>query len=329
MIVLGLGLADAIKMVFQNFQTMFNVKFQNMMIKEINNCNYKRVLSLSISNFNSNSSEEFQNRIYSANQISTVITNSLSNLYDTIYYLAYTFVILIYSPLLSLIYIIYSILSVTYHKLLMPYINFLYNKNWKNNGISMNSLSREAIIGIKDIKSLNMVDQIIHDYDIKQTKYYNEQTRINKLSASTHFIISFFALIRDISVPITGYYLYTKNMLTIPNFILFMAYKSNITALFNNISNLIVNISNVEANAIRGSELYDDKIFASEKFGKISKQDIIGNIKINNLDFSYKGGNKLFSNLNLSIDSNKITAIVGRSGEGKTTILSLINKFYK
>lgn len=121
MIVLGLGVATAIKMIFQNFQVIFNVKLQNMMVKEINNCNYKRVLSLEISNFNNNSSEEFQNRIYSANQISTVITDSLSNLYDTIYYLAYTFIILIYSPILSLVYIIYSILSVIYNKLLKWY----------------------------------------------------------------------------------------------------------------------------------------------------------------------------------------------------------------
>lgn len=327
-IVLCLGLAVAIKMIFQNFQTIFNVKLQNMMVKEINNCNYKRVLSLEVSNFNNNSSEEFQNRIYSANQISTVITNSLANLYDTIYYLSYTFVILFYSPLLSLVYIIYSILSVTYRKLLTPYINNLYNKNWKNNGISMNSLSREAIVGIKDIKSLNMIDQIILDYDKKQTKYYNEQTRINTFSAKTNFIISFFALIRDVSVPLLGYYLYTKNMLTIPNFILFMTYKSNITSLFNNISSFIVNISDVEANAIRGAQLYDDKIFSSEKFGDINRENLKGNIKINNLDFLYENDRQLFKNLNLTIESNKINAIVGRSGEGKTTILSLINKFY-
>lgn len=327
-IVLWLGLAVAIKMIFQNFQTIFNVKLQNMMVKEINNCNYKRVLSLEVSNFNNNSSEEFQNRIYSANQISTVITNSLANLYDTIYYLSYSFVILFYCPLLSSIYIIYSILSVTYRKLLTPYINNLYNKNWKNNGISMNSLSREAIVGIKDIKSLNMVDQIIIDYDKKQTKYYNEQTRINTFSAKTNFIMSFFALIRDISVPLLGYYLYTKNMLTIPKFILFMTYKSNITSLFNNISSFIVNISDVEANAIRGAQLYDDKIFSSEKFGDVNRENLKGNIKINNLDFSYENDRQLFKNLNLTIESNKINAIVGRSGEGKTTILSLINKFY-
>lgn len=327
-IVLGLGISVSIKMIFQNFQAIFNVKLQNMMVKEINNCNYKRVLSLEISNFNNNSSEEFQNRIYSANQISTVITNSLSNLYDTIYYLSYTFVILFYSPILSLIYIVYSILSVVYSKVLTPYINTLYNKNWKTNGISMNSLSREAIIGIKDIKSLNMVNQIIVDYDEKQTKYYNEQTRINTLSVKTNFIMSFFALIRDVSIPLLGYYLYTKNMLTIPNFILFMTYKSNITSLFSNVSNFIVNISDVEANAIKGAQLYDDEVFSSEKFGNINKKDLLGNIKIKNLDFSYENDRSLFKNLNLTIESNKITAIVGRSGEGKTTILSLINKFY-
>ena len=328
-IVLFFGIAVAIKMIFQNFQTIFNVKIQNMMVKEINNCNYKRVLSLEISNFNNISSEEFQNRIYSANQISTVITNSLSNLYDTIYYLSYTFVIVIYTPILSLIYLIYSIINVLYHKILMPYINSMYNKNWKENGVKMNSLSREAIVGIKDIKSLNMVDQIINDYDKKQTKYYDEQTRINTLSAKTNFIMSFIALIRDVSIPILGYYLYCKNMITIPNFILFMTYKSNITSLFNNLSSFIVNVSDVEANAIRGSQLYNDNIFKSEKFGTIKKKDLMGNIKIQNLNFSYENDRKLFEDLNLEIESNKITAIVGRSGEGKTTILSLINKFYK
>lgn len=327
-IALCLGLAVGVKMTFQNFQTIFNVKLQNMMVKEINNCNYKRVLSLEISNFNNNSSEEFQNRIYCANQISTVITNSLSNLYNTIYYLSYTFVILIYSPILSLIYIIYSITSVLYHKILMPYINSMYNKNWKENGVIMNSLSREAIVGIKDIKSLNMVDQIISDYDKKQTRYYNEQTRINTFSAKTNFIMSFIALIRDVSVPILGYYLYTKNLLTIPNFILFMTYKENITSLFNNLSDFIVNISNVEANAIKGAQLYNDSIFMSEKFGSINKQQLIGDIKITNLDFFYEKDRNLFKNLSLCIEPNKITAIVGRSGEGKTTILSLINKFF-
>lgn len=169
-IVLCLGVANAVKMTFQNFQTIFNVKFQNKMVKAINNCNYKRVLSLEISNFNKNNSEEFQNRIYSANQISTIITNSLSN--------------------------------------------------------------------------------------------------------------------------------------------------------------FIINLSDVEANAIKGSQLYDDNIFKSGNFGTIKKNNLIGNIKINNLDFSYENDNILFKNLYLNIESNKITAIVGRSGEGKTTILSLINKFY-
>lgn len=328
LLVLGLGISVAIKMIFQNFQKIFNVKFQNMMIKEINNSNYKRVLSLQISNFNSRSSEEFQNRIYSADRISSVITNSLANLYETVNYLSYTLVILFYCPILSLIYIFYSVLSVIYRKILTPYINNLYNRNWKDHGISMNSLSREAIIGIKDIKSLNMVDQIMKEYDIKQEKYYNEQTKINTFSAKTNFIMSTFALIRDVCVPLLGYYLYLKNIITIPDFILFISYKSNISALFTNIADFISNLSDVEANAIRGVQLYNDELFKSENFGNISSNNLLGNITFKNLNFSYGNNDILFKNLTLTIDANKINAIVGRSGEGKTTILSLINKFY-
>lgn len=328
-IVMLFGLATLIKMTFQNFQNIFNVKLENMIVKEINNCNYKRVLSLKIDNFNNNSSEEFQNRIYSAKQISTIITNTLTNLYDTIYYLSYTITITIYTPILSLIYITYSILKIIYNKILMPYLNYRYNKNWKENGIKMNLLSREAIIGIKDIKSLNMANQLIQNYDKNQNQFYNEQNRINTFSAKTNFIMSFFALLRDISIPLLGYFLYIKNLITIPNFILFMTYKSNISSLFDNISNLIVNISNIEANAYKGAQLYDDKVFENEKFGKVNKDSLNGNIVFKNLSFKYNNDTELFNNLNLTISVNKINAIVGRSGEGKTTILSLINKFYE
>lgn len=53
-------------------------------------------------------------------------------------------------------------------------------------------------------------------------------------------------------------------------------------------------------------------------------------IQLRNLSFTYDGaGNKpVLKNINLSFPSGKITAIVGMSGSGKTTILKLLQKFY-
>jgi ATP-binding cassette, subfamily B (MDR/TAP), member 1 len=63
---------------------------------------------------------------------------------------------------------------------------------------------------------------------------------------------------------------------------------------------------------------------------KPSKEKLVGTIEFKNVSFTYpKTPNvKLFDDLNLTIDPNKITAVVGPSGSGKTTIVSLIERLY-
>ena len=52
-------------------------------------------------------------------------------------------------------------------------------------------------------------------------------------------------------------------------------------------------------------------------------------IKFNNVSFKYKSTNeKAINNINLKIEGGKITALVGQSGAGKSTIINLIPRFY-
>ncbi len=54
----------------------------------------------------------------------------------------------------------------------------------------------------------------------------------------------------------------------------------------------------------------------------------VKNIRFKNVDFTYGTRNEVFTNLSLNIPNGKITAIIGESGSGKTTIASLIQKLY-
>lgn len=328
-IVILLSVIMFLKMTFQNLQYIFNVRLENMIVKAINTENYKRVLDLEVVNFDKYSSEEFQNRIYAANQISSVIIKVFTSLYEIVHNLAYSIIIFIYAPIVCLIYCIYPVFKIIYLKIMNPKINTLYLRNWKENGIKMTALSREAIIGIKDIKSLNIQNQIMKDYYSKQTNYYNRQNEINTYSIKMNFLRAIVVCIRTLATFIAGYYLYLNNMLTIVAFIMFLSYKGYIDALFDQFSMLISSVSNVEANALKGHELYDEALFGLEKFGTTDLQISKGEIEIKNLTFRYNKKQKLFQNVNLHIKPNEITAIVGRSGEGKSTILSLINKFYQ
>src|SRR5574344_62730 len=48
-------------------------------------------------------------------------------------------------------------------------------------------------------------------------------------------------------------------------------------------------------------------------------------MEIKNLNYTYPDGTKVFNNLNLDIEDEKITVLMGESGSGKSTLLSLIN----
>jgi len=60
----------------------------------------------------------------------------------------------------------------------------------------------------------------------------------------------------------------------------------------------------------------------------IIKKEHIGNIRFENVSFSYGTRTEVFKNFNLHIKKGEITAIIGESGSGKTTIAALINKIY-
>lgn len=65
-----------------------------------------------------------------------------------------------------------------------------------------------------------------------------------------------------------------------------------------------------------------------EPTGKYRPDSIKGNFEISNVDFTYPNGTKALHDINMRIESGKITALVGLSGAGKSTVLNLLVKFY-
>ncbi len=65
-----------------------------------------------------------------------------------------------------------------------------------------------------------------------------------------------------------------------------------------------------------------------EPSGSYRSDKVIGNFKIDHVDFTYPNGKKALYDINMNIESGKITAFVGLSGAGKSTIVNLLDKFY-
>ncbi len=66
-----------------------------------------------------------------------------------------------------------------------------------------------------------------------------------------------------------------------------------------------------------------------EPSGSYIPEKIHGKFELKNVDFTYPNGNQALFDVNMAIEPNKITALVGLSGAGKSTIVNLLDKFYE
>ena len=66
-----------------------------------------------------------------------------------------------------------------------------------------------------------------------------------------------------------------------------------------------------------------------EPSGNYRPEKIYGKFELKNVDFTYPNGNQALFDVNMTIEPNKITALVGLSGAGKSTIVNLLDKFYE
>jgi ATP-binding cassette subfamily B protein len=79
----------------------------------------------------------------------------------------------------------------------------------------------------------------------------------------------------------------------------------------------------------RYTRLLDTVPDIADKLGAICVGRLKGDIAFKNVSFSYSGDRAILSGLNLSISAGETVALVGPSGAGKTTVCSLVPRFYE
>ena len=106
-------------------------------------------------------------------------------------------------------------------------------------------------------------------------------------------------------------------------------YANQYTKPFNEISGVITELQNAIACAGRIYEIIDELPQQPDKDSAVELADVKGDVRLENIDFSYDPERKLIENLNLSVKAGQRIAIVGPTGCGKTTLINLLMRFYE
>ncbi len=108
----------------------------------------------------------------------------------------------------------------------------------------------------------------------------------------------------------------------------FLSYANQYTKPFNEISGVITELQNALACAARIFELIDEEPQIPDSPDAKVLSDAEGNVKLENVYFSYVPDRKLIENFNLNVKPGQRVAIVGPTGCGKTTVINLLMRFY-
>lgn len=115
--------------------------------------------------------------------------------------------------------------------------------------------------------------------------------------------------------------------ITVGTLTVFLAYANQYTKPFNEISSVISELQSALACAARVFEVMDEDIETDED-DAVSLLDCKGDIKVDNVSFSYSPDKELIRDFNISVKKGRRVAIVGPTGCGKTTIINLLMRFY-
>ena len=184
----------------------------------------------------------------------------------------------------------------------------------------------EQISGIRDVKLLNIAESFTnfsnkkYQYALKvEEKIYFNRNLFRRGEAAL-------ALIFEIAFMLFGILFIDKNMLTLAGLLIIYMYYGKIESLVSYLTNAKELTADGEVSATRIFEIIDG--YEKETFGNKEIENFTGNIQLENVEFGYNDDMPVLSDLNMKFENGKMTAIVGKSGAGKTTILNLIAKLY-
>ncbi|MDE5872466.1 MAG: ABC transporter ATP-binding protein/permease, partial [Lachnospiraceae bacterium] len=119
-----------------------------------------------------------------------------------------------------------------------------------------------------------------------------------------------------------------RGRLSIGQLTCFLSYANQYTKPFNEISHVVTELQNAIACAARVFELIDERCEVAEDADAVVLEKPSGEIKIENVAFSYVPDRKLITDLSLDVKPGMRFAIVGPTGCGKSTLINLLMRFY-
>ncbi len=205
------------------------------------------------------------------------------------------------------------------------------NNNRKSMEISskMNGFNQETFSNIQTIKAFSLIPEYTKRLHEIQKEYIKNKLKYQKAYIGIAMINVLLSLIVSYAGYGWGIYRVWSGAITYGSMTMFLSLSSSMTSTFNALLSLAPMLINISTSAERLMDIVEmpKEDYSNDPdvkaFAAANKETGIS-LKISDTDYSYRNGNEVFKGVCIDAAPHEIVALVGPSGEGKTTMLRLI-----
>ena len=290
---------------------------------------YDKLQTLSQRYFSDKQTGELMSRMVNdTRQIEVLVAHALPDLVSSLLVvLGVTVMLFVINPLLALLTLLpvplILFVSTRFSRKVAPLVRINQVVLGEINGALQDNLS-----GMKEIQAFGKEGWEHDKLDAYRRKYAQVNIRANKANGLFHPSVEFLTSLGTVVVVGLGGYMAMGGTLGISDVVGFLMYLSLFYQPLTTLARLVEDVQVSFAGAVRVFEILDAQSEIVEKTGAIEMGRTDGSVEFRHVSFAYDPREPVLDDVSFQARPGEMIALVGPTGVGKTTIVSLMERFY-
>ncbi|EHI99881.1 Xenobiotic-transporting ATPase [Clostridium sp. DL-VIII] len=193
----------------------------------------------------------------------------------------------------------------------------------------LNLVLREHLTGIRVVRAFNRINTEKVRFDDANRDLMDNAIKVNKIMAILMPIMMLIMNVTTVSVIWFGSIRIDSGSMEVGSLIAFMQYGMQILFGFLMLGMVFIMIPRAQASAVRINEVLDMKSEILDPEKPVINENEGGYVEFKDVSFRYPGAEQdAISNISFSAKPGEVTAIIGGTGSGKSTLINMIPRFY-
>ncbi len=231
------------------------------------------------------------------------------------------------SPLLVLVFVVTIPLSIFLTKYITSRTRPLFHQRSRKLG-ELNGFVEEMVSGLKTTKAYHQEETMIARFDAKNNEAVDAYYRADYYGSITGPSVNFVNNLSMSFVSMFGALLFLFGRMSLGQISSFVLYSRRFSGPINEMANIVAELQSAFAAGDRVFRLIDEQPEPLDKPGAIALAGAEGDVELSHVAFGYDPEQIVLKDLSLHARPGSVTAIVGPTGAGKTTIINLLMRFY-